>query len=71
MKKTEQKLNEYYFEYYGWIPGYNDFDMDDLTVHAASEKEAWKAFNESCKYVKSAGLVAINGNRIETKSEKA
>ena len=59
MEKT--KTQKYYFEYYGWIPGYNDFDMDDITIDATSEKDAWIQFNKLTRYVKSAGLVSIDG----------
>jgi hypothetical protein len=63
MEKTKQQ--EYYFQYYGWIPGYNDFDMDDFTVKATSVEDAWKQFNKLTRYVKSAGLVSIDGIKYE------
>lgn len=62
--KTEKQLNSYYFQYYGWIPSYRDFDMDDITIQAESEEQAWKNFNKTVKFVKSAGIVEINGVKV-------
>ena len=39
-------MKEYTFTYYGWIPGYNDFDQDWITVSATSEEEAREKLKE-------------------------
>ena len=61
---TKTKLNSYWFNYYGWIPSYRDFDSDDITIEAETEEEAWKIFNKTVKFVKAAGIVEINGVKI-------
>jgi len=61
------QLNNYTFEYYGWIPGYNDFDQEWITISAASKEEAWAQVNKMKLYAKyGPGLTEINGQRIET-----
>lgn len=59
-------MNKYTFTYYGWIPGYNDFDQDWIDVEANTVEEAQK---EAEKYVKFAkhgpALVAVNGYSLE------
>lgn len=62
---TENKLNEYLINYYGWIPSYRDFDIDDITILAFTEDEAWAEFNRTVKFVKSAGISRINGIKYE------
>ena len=61
---TETKLNSYWFNYYGWIPSYRDFDSDDITIEATTEDEAWAIFNKTVKFVKSAGIATINGVKV-------
>jgi hypothetical protein len=61
---TEKKLNSYWFNYYGWIPSYRDFDMDDITIEAETEDQAWEIFNKTVKFVKSAGIATVNGEKV-------
>lgn len=63
---TKSKLNSYWFNYYGWIPSYRDFDCDDITIEAETEEEAWKEFHKyiNPKFIKSAGIATINGVRV-------
>ena len=41
--------NTYYFQGVRFVPGYNDFDYDDCTVDATSEKEAWELLDKYTK----------------------
>lgn len=52
--------HKFYFEYYGWIPGYNDFDSSDITIKAKTQFEAWDIFNKKVKFAKSASLVSVD-----------
>lgn len=61
MENQTKTQNTYWFNYYGWIPSYRDFDMDDITITASSETEAWEIFNKTVRFVKSAGIAEING----------
>jgi hypothetical protein len=61
---NQTKTNSYYFQCYRWIPSYRDFDSDDITIQASNEEEAWKEFNKYMTYCKSAGLVSINGVKV-------
>jgi hypothetical protein len=65
---NESTLNSYYFQYYGWIPSYRDFDVDDMTIKAATEEEAWEKFRKYAPFVKNGGLVSINGVKVEKTS---
>lgn len=62
---TENKLNEYVIDYCAWIPSYRDFDVDDISILAFTEAEAWAEFNRTIKYVKAAGISHINGIKYE------
>lgn len=61
------KLNNYYFQGVRFVPGYNDFDYDDITIEAANEKEAWDLLDKYTKMRtwKSVALTHINGNEVE------
>jgi len=69
LDNTPAKKNEYTFHYYAWIPSYRDFDIDEIDIDAVSEEEAWKIFNEKVKYVKSAGIGYINGEKYVPKED--
>lgn len=57
----------YTFTYYGWIPGYNDFDQDWFDVEAYTYAEAFERAKEIAKLAKyGPALVAINGNSVES-----
>jgi hypothetical protein len=59
-------MNTYTFTYYGWIPGYNDFDQEWFDVVAASPEEALKIAQQHIKFVKyGPSLVAVNGHSLE------
>ena len=61
------QLNSYTFEYYGWIPGYNDFDQEWITITAVSKEDAWAQINKMKLYAKyGPRLTEINGQGIET-----
>ena len=58
-------MNTYTFTYYGWIPGYDDFDQDWFDVKADSLDEAWSKVNEMKLLIKSGpALVGYNGTEI-------
>jgi len=64
---TNTVQNQYFFQGMRFVPGYNDFDHDDCTVTASSEKEAW---DELFKYTKrftwkSVSLTHINGVKVQ------
>jgi len=60
-------MNTYTFTYYGWIPGYNDFDQDWFDVKAHCYEEAYQQALLIAKLAKHGpGLVAINGHSIES-----
>lgn len=55
-------MNTYTFTYYGWIPGYNDFDQDWVDIKADTVEEAQQKANEYVKFSKHDPLlVSING----------
>lgn len=61
-------MNTYTYAYYGWIPGYDDFDMDWIDVKSSSIEEANEEVRKSphLKFVKNGPqLVAINGQDIK------
>lgn len=69
MTQVEQQtnqLNEYFFAGIRFIPGYNDFDVDDITLTASSEEEAWKRLDQLTKLFtwKQVKLVSINAVEI-------
>jgi len=59
--------NTYYFQGVRFVPGYNDFDYDDCTVDATSEKEAWELLDKYTKMFtwKRVGLTHINSVKVE------
>jgi hypothetical protein len=61
-------MKEYYFAGIRFVPGYNDFDFDDITIEATNEKEAWELLDKYTKRFtwKSVGLVSIDGVKVET-----
>lgn len=63
------KLNTYEFQGTRFIPGYNDFDVDDYEVEASSEKEAWELLDKYTKMFtwRRVGLMYINGIRVQNK----
>jgi hypothetical protein len=52
-------MNTYRFDYYAWIPGYNDFDQSDITIKAESEERAWEEFSNRVKFVKNASIQLV------------
>ena len=57
-------MNTYTFTYYGWIPGYNDFDQDWFDVKANSLVEAKEQVKKMKLFIKGSGepgLDAVNG----------
>ena len=52
-------MKKYNFSYYGWIPGYDDFDQDWITIEAESEEAAWEEFKRLVKFAKS-GTIGID-----------
>lgn len=59
-------MNTYTFTYYGFIPGYNDFDQDWFDIKANTIDEAWKKVEQMKLFAKSGPvLVAYNGNDIK------
>lgn len=59
-------MNTYTFCYYGWIAGYNDFDIDWFDVVAATPEEAMQLAKVHVKFVKQGpDLVAINGHSLD------
>ena len=59
-------MKKYTFVYYAWIPGYNDFDTDEITLSAKDLNAAWAEFGKKVKYVKSAELTHIDGKKVKT-----
>jgi hypothetical protein len=60
-------MNNYYFAGVRFVPGYNDFDFDDITIEANNEKEAWTLLDKYTKMFtwKSVSLVSINDKKVE------
>jgi hypothetical protein len=57
---------EYYFTWYGWVPGYGDFDQDWMLVKAKSDSEAIEKLSEykPLQYSKGGvGLDTLNGEK--------
>jgi len=68
----DNTMHSYTFAYYGWIPGYNDFDIDWITIQAETEAQAWERFNERVRFIKSAGINAVDGKPYtETQHQNA
>ena len=61
MKNKINTLNEYEFSGIRFVPGYNDFDQDWITIKAESEEEAWKKFRTYRWIHKGVGISRING----------
>ena len=59
-------MNTYTFSYYGFIPGYNDFDIDWFDVKASSVAEAQEIVKTYDWIMAKCGpeLVAINGHSL-------
>ena len=58
-------MNTYTFTYYGFVPGYNDFDQDWIDIIAPSIEEAVDLAKKQVPYRKSdLELVAINGHSL-------
>jgi hypothetical protein len=62
MTNTENTtINTYEFSGIRFVPGYNDFDQDWVTIKAQSEEEAWKEFRKLRWIHKGVGISRING----------
>jgi len=46
------EMKEFEFVYYGWIPGYGDFDIDSELILAKSKEEAEDIFWLTKRYIK-------------------
>jgi hypothetical protein len=46
------EMKEFEFVYYGWIPGYGDFDIDSELIRAKSKEEAEDIFWLTKRYIK-------------------
>ena len=68
--RTEEHI--YSFTWYGWVPGYKDFDQEWVEIKAKTDAEAIKKFKESpsAKFTAEAGLDAIDGERPNGASAK-
>jgi hypothetical protein len=60
------KTNKYYFQGTRFVPGYNDFDFDDITIEAQNEEEAWKLLDKHTRRFtwRKVGIVEINGKKV-------
>jgi hypothetical protein len=45
-------LKQFEFTYYGWIPGYDDFDIDSELINALTKEDAIKIFNSIKRFIK-------------------
>lgn len=45
-------MKEFQFNYYGWLPGYGDFDDDQVFISAPTKEEAIKIFNSKKRFIK-------------------
>jgi hypothetical protein len=66
-------MKKYTFCYYGWLPYYEDFDVDWVDVEATSEEEARENLAQMVKDKKlfpkgDFGLEAINGIEVSVKA---
>ena len=61
-------MHTYTFTYYGWIPGYNDFDQEWFDVEANTLEEAWDKVNGQKIFGIKSGpaLAAIDGESINS-----
>lgn len=57
----QEQLNTYYFEGVRFIPSYRDFDVDDATIEAANEIDAWAELFKRYKFWRVVSLVEVNG----------
>ncbi len=46
------EMKEFEFVYYGWIPGYGDFDIDSEIIRAKSKEEAEDIFWLTKRFIK-------------------
>ncbi len=46
------EMKEFEFVYYGWIPGYGDFDIDSEIIKAKSKEEAENIFWLTKRFIK-------------------
>jgi hypothetical protein len=59
------KLHTYVFTYYGFIPGYNDFDQEWITIIADNLEDAWnEAYSRTIYNKYPLMLESIDGERI-------
>jgi len=59
-------MNTYTFTYYGWIPGYDDFDQDWIDVKADTIEEALTKVKQMKLFIKAGPeLVGYNGVELE------
>lgn len=52
-------MNTYIFEGVRFMPGYNDFDWDQVEIRAGSEEEAWELLNKRYNHWKRVGIVSV------------
>ena len=45
-------MKNYQFNYYGWVPGYNDFDDEQVFISAPTKEEAIVIFNSRKRFIK-------------------
>ena len=45
-------MKNFQFNYYGWIPGYGDFDDEQIFITAPTKEEAIKIFNSKQRFIK-------------------
>ena len=50
--KEMNEMKEFEFTYYGFIPGYNDFDIDSETIRATSKEAAEEIFWATRRFIK-------------------
>ena len=62
-------MNTYTFTYYGWIPGYNDFDQDWFDVKANSLADAKEQVKKMKLFIKGSGEPGLDAvNEIQCKN---
>jgi hypothetical protein len=45
-------MKNFQFNYYGWIPGYGDFDDEQIFITAPTKEEAIKIFSSKQRFIK-------------------
>jgi hypothetical protein len=45
-------MKNFQFNYYGWVPHYNDFDDEQIFISATTKEEAIKIFNSKKRFIK-------------------